>query len=92
MGANLIQSPLDILEHYHFSDYVIGKDSKKNNNMLETKEKIVYANLSYNPKHINGIMIDTKFSLGEVMECLISLELKGYIKQTMKNFYIVCNE
>lgn len=100
MGAYLVQGPSDILGHYHFSDYVKSvsmegqkyEDSKKNNYMLETKEKIVYANLSYNPKHINEIMMDTKFSLSEVMDCLISLELKGYIKQTMKNFYIVCNE
>lgn len=92
MGAFLVQSPADILNHYHFAKETKGKDSKKNNYMLETKEKIVYANLSYNPKHIDELMLDTKFSLSEIMESLVSLELKGYIKQTMKNFYIVCSD
>lgn len=89
MGAYLVQSPQDILDTYSFSNPSVQKEWKKINNMLETKEKIVYANLSYNPKHMNELIIDTKFSLSEVMECLVSLELKGYIKQTMKNFYIV---
>lgn len=92
MGAFLVQSPADILNHYHFTKEAKTKDSKKNNYMLETKEKIVYANLSYNPKHIDELMLDTKFSLSEIMESLVSLELKGYIKQTMKNFYIVCSD
>lgn len=88
-GAFLVQSPEDILKHYHFARNVKGKNYKKNNYMLETKEKIVYANLSYNPKHINELIRNTKFSLSEVMECLVSLELKGYIRQSMKNFYVV---
>lgn len=92
MGAFLVQSPKDILEHYHFSEQTQRKDWKKNNYMLETEEKIVYANLSYNPKHVNELMIDTKLSLSEVMECLVSLELKGYTRQTMKNFYIICSD
>lgn len=92
MGAFLVQSPADILEHYHFARETKTKDSKKNNYMLETKEKIVYANLSYNPKHIDELILDTKLSLSEIMESLVSLELKGYIKQTMKNFYIVCSD
>ncbi len=89
MGAYLVQSPEDILQHYHFVNTEQIKDLKKNNYMLETKEKIVYANLSYNPKHVNELIMDTKFSLIEVMDSLVSLELKGYIKQTMKNYYII---
>lgn len=92
MGAFLVQSVDDILEHYHFHNSSKSKDWKKNNYMLETKEKIVYANLSYNPKHINEIIVDTKLSLSEIMECLVSLELKGYIRQNMKNFYVLCSE
>lgn len=92
MGAYLAETPDDILMNYHVGVLDKPKDWEKNNYMLETKEKIVYANLSYNPKHVNELTIDTRFSLSEVMECLISLELKGYIKQTMKNFYIVCND
>lgn len=92
MGAYLVEEPADILQNYHYAEDVIKKDWKKNNYMLETKEKIVYANLSYNPKHIDELMLDTKFSLSEIMESLVSLELKGYIKQTMKNFYIVCSD
>lgn len=92
MGAYLVQSPDDIRNNYHLASMEEPKDWKKNNYMLETKEKIVYANLSYNPKHVNELIIDTGFSLNVVMECLISLELKGYIKQIMKNFYIVSSD
>ncbi len=89
MGANLVQEPKDILQNYHFYDAGKCKDSKKNNNMLETREKIVYANLSYQPKHINELLEETELGLLELLECLLALETKGYIKQIVKNFYIL---
>lgn len=92
MGAYLVQEPSDILSNYHYCAKATKKEWKKNNYMLETKEKIVYANLSYNPKHINELIIDTEYTLNEIMDCLVSLELKGYIRQTVKNYYILCND
>jgi len=92
MGAYMVQSPNDILECYDMGKKDYEKDLKKNNNMLDSKEKIVYANLSFIPKHLNEILGETNMELCELMESLVALEIKGYIKQTMKNYYIVSND
>lgn len=88
MGAKLVTSPNDILEdlipEFEQTAYV----SKKNNKFLETNGKIVYACLSLEPAHIENIADQSGLSIDLVMEQLILLELRGYVKQTMKNYYI----
>lgn len=88
IGAKLVTNPKDILEDI-FPDY---KQSvpflKKNNKLLELNEKIVYASLCLDPKHIEEIAIETGLSMDLLMEQLLILELRGLVKQTMKNYYI----
>lgn len=47
------------------------------------------TNLSLEPKHVNTIMIETGLQLDHVMEILISLELNLYVKQIIKNYYVI---
>lgn len=58
-------------------------------NLLETEEKIVYANLSLVPKHIELLCTETKLSIKQLYSILLAMELKGIIKQTMKNYYMI---
>lgn len=86
-GAKLVISPEDILEDYTISAKVSTKFSKKNNNMLETKEEIVYAYLSLIPKHIEQLLVETNLNVEEIAQVLLSLQLKGYVSQTAGNYY-----
>lgn len=88
MGAKLVTNPDDILEDL-IPDYKQTKpDLKKNNKLLETNGKIVYASLCLEPKHIEEIAADTGLSLPVLMEQLLNLELLGFAKQTRKNCFI----
>lgn len=87
-GAELVLSPEDLLNSFHLQSVKIEKEMKKNNNLLDSKEKIVYASLSLVPKHLDEILGKTQLIMSEVMAILVKLELKGYIKQTTKNYYI----
>lgn len=89
MGAKLVTTPKDILEDilpgYHEN---ISKN-KKNNKLLELDENIVYASLCLEPKHIEEIAVRTGLPMDILTEKLLLLELKGLIKQTMKNYYSI---
>ena len=88
MGAKLVTQPQDILEDYILEYKQSLPNLKKINNLLELNEKIVYASLCLEPKHVNDIASETGFTIDILMEQLLQLELKGYIKQTGKNYYI----
>ncbi len=89
IGAKLVTNPNDILEDI-FPNYKPGiHELKKNNKILELKEKIVYASLCLEPKHIEEIALQTGMTIDVLVEQLLALELKGYIKQIMRNYYIV---
>ncbi|MFT4146786.1 MAG: DNA-processing protein DprA [Mobilitalea sp.] len=88
MGAKLVTQPQDILEDFILEYKKSLPNLKKNNNLLELNEKIVYASLCLEPKHVNEIAAETGFTLDLLMEQLLQLELRGYIKQTRKNYYI----
>jgi DNA processing protein len=87
MGAKLISEPFDIIEEFYPNYEKSTMDKKKIDNLLETDEKIVYASLDFNPKHVNEIAGETNFSIAELTEILLNLELKNYIKESRKNYY-----
>lgn len=88
-GAVLVESPEEILEEYGFSSKYKLRKNKKNNILLETKEKIVYSRLSLEPKHLNTLVEETKWSVSEVMGALLNLELSGRIKDVGGGYYVI---
>ena len=56
--------------------------------MLEKKEKVVYSGLDLYPKDLENIALETGMNISEILEILIKLELKGYIREEGKNHYI----
>lgn len=91
MGAKLVTSPGDIIEDYISNYHWKVQEMKKNNNLLETKEKIVYANLSFNPKHLEVIIQETGLRMETAVELLVQLQLKNLIKQA-GNYYSLITE
>ena len=60
----------------------------KNEKMLESPERMVYSCLDLFPKGIDELMKETELSISELMERLITLELKGYAEEVSRNYYI----
>ncbi len=88
MGAKVCTSPEDIMEDYNSLCKKITKVVKKNDNLLDANEKIVYACLSRIPKHIDDIAKEAGFPIGTLAFVLFLLESKNYIKQTRANYYV----
>ncbi|MDO5519492.1 MAG: DNA-processing protein DprA [bacterium] len=99
MGAELVTTPQEILEFYR-TRYEEKEDLKQEKNVMEQiannplfegtlseEEQLVYGILSLDPKHIDVIAEQTKLSIPRLMSILIGMELKGYISQTIRNYY-----
>ena len=90
MGAKIVTSSQDILEDFSYN-YTSSIDNRhKNIKLLDKNEKIVYASLSYSPKHINDIAGETNLNIEDLSTILLQLELKSFIKEIRKNYYS-CN-
>ena len=55
--------------------------------MLETQEELLYSCLGLYPKSVEEIL--KELEVRQVMEILVSLELRGYIREISKNHYII---
>lgn len=90
-GAGILISPEALLDEWGLLFCNGGleetnKDKKKK--MLETQENLVYSCLGLYPKNPDQISAETKMSVKEVLEQLVSLELQGYVREISKNQYI----
>ncbi len=93
-GAYLVRTPEDILQGFTEKfPMIFSKKTAQNNNfekiLLASREKIVYACLSLRPKHIEELQEETGISLPELTSLLFDMEMKHYIKQPMKNYFII---
>lgn len=90
-GACLVTQPEEVLELIG----VTPDDQKENNRnfhiVLETKEKMVYDSLSFEPKHLSILADDLKLEQTEVMRCLLSLLKNGMIQEIGNHYYIKCS-
>ena len=87
-GAGILLSPEMFLEELGLSGKKTEKEGK-NKKMLETKEELLYSCLGLYPKSVEEILKETKLEVRQVMEILVSLELRGYIREISKNHYII---
>ena len=93
-GAYLVREPEDILQGFSekFHGFFSANPCENKNFekiLLASKEKIVYACLSLRPKHIEELMEETGISLQELTNLLFDMEMKQYIKQPLKNYFII---
>lgn len=88
-GAFLLESAKDIIDAFGIK----GKNNKsikktKNKYYLATDEKIVYARLGLEPKHIDSIAIETGMPVEYIMRIVLNLELRHIIRKTANNYYV----
>ncbi len=96
-GAYLVREPGDILQGFSekFGEFIRktgteNKNFEKNTKLLlASREKIVYACLSLRPKHIEELQEETEIPLPELTSLLFDMEMKHYIKQPLKNYFII---
>ncbi len=88
-GACLIGQSSDILEMLlgWLPERPNSQKNRKNKFFLEEPEKIVYAYLRLEPRHIEELMGDVDFSLPELSRILFSLEAKGLVYSPAGNYY-----
>lgn len=87
-GAALVSNVSDILDALGlFYDYNLTDKKKKNNLFLEKSEKIVYASLSLEPTHVSQIANTVKMNLQEVMDILVSFEVRKIAEMVGNNYY-----
>lgn len=91
-GAGVLLSPDELLEEWGIS---VGENQQKNNLMkfpLESAEKLVYSCLGFHPKNLEQLMAMTNYSVAELLDILVGLELKGFVKEISKNYYAIVEE
>lgn len=89
-GAELVTSPKDIIDNFHIQEISDGRKMEKQPIVFDTPEKIVYSVLSLEPKHIDQILHDSNMVMTQVISVLVKMELDGYVRQPIKNYYIRC--
>lgn len=87
-GAGILISPEDLLEDLSIlSEKNLEKRGEKKL-ALESEENIVYSCLGLYPKNVGELLNLTKMPVPTLTSVLVSLELKGYIKEISKNYYV----
>lgn len=87
-GAGILLSPEDLLKELKISGRESVKKKLKNQIMLETEENIVYSCLGLFPKDLHQLTAETGMGVSALMNQLVSLELRGYIREISKNYYV----
>lgn len=91
-GAGILLTPEELLEDLAVSGKIcLPKITEKSNEkeiMLESTEKLVYSCVSFDSKNVDTIASETKLPILMVINTLVSLELKGLIKEISKNNYV----
>ena len=87
-GAGIALNPHDLLTELGINPTLDIKVQKKTNNSLESTEKLLYSCLDLYPKGLHEILEEMSMPMEELIHTLITLEIKGYIKEISKNYYI----
>jgi DNA processing protein len=87
MGAKLVTAPEDILEVF-IPGYTKGKEQTgQTGRLLNEPEEKICACLNADPKHVEEIAALTGLPFTQLIEQLLEMELRGLVRQSMKNYY-----
>ena len=87
-GAGILLSPKELLEELGIFHKEKIEKTTENKILLESTEKLVYSCLDFHPKNLNRVSEATGLTIQALMHALVGLELKGYIKEISKNYYV----
>ncbi len=89
-GATPVVSPIDIIENFHINMLLEQKGRKQEKVRLSAKEQKIYDCVTLEEKHISTILSESKMIMAEALSLLVKLEMRGVIRQSVKNYYIRC--
>jgi DNA processing protein len=90
-GAKLVTSVEDILEELNLIASVQQKEKnqiEKDLSQLSEREKNIYNLIMNEPYHIDKIAQETNLTTSCALSTLLSLELKGFIKQLSGKMFV----
>ena len=87
-GAGVALTPDDLLEELGITVSEKAINRSKKIILLEKTEKVLYSCLDFYPKNLDEIAQALKIGIPEILEAILSLELKGYIREQGKNNYV----
>ena len=92
-GAGILISP----EELCLDLGIVEKEEKRGKKtetqkVLETKEDLVYSSFGVSPKSVGQIVEEIELPPSEIIGILTMLEMKGYIREKAKNYYVRCGE
>ncbi len=87
-GAKLVQNAADILEEILPQQTHHVEASKANTVTLESDETLIFESLSFEPKHIDLLILESKKPAAAVSGLLLTLELKGVARQMAGQYYV----
>lgn len=87
-GAGIVTDVYDFLGEIcqNLSDTGVQMDFRKN--LLEKEETLVYSLFDFHPIGLGEMVEKSPFSLSELLDILERLQQKGFVKETIPNFYI----
>ncbi len=87
-GAGIVISVEDFMEELQISHWEKLENEKQNKILLEREEILVYTCLDLYPKSLETLARETALSISELMHIIFCLELKGYVQEISKNYYV----
>ena len=91
-GAGILLNEEDLLEELQIRGLLREKkpcgEKEKNKIKLESVENLVYSKLGLYPRGLEEIQKETQLAAQELIGTLVSLQLKGYIREKSKNYYV----
>ena len=89
-GAGALISVEDFLEELKVesADAYVQMDFRKN--LLEKDELVVYSELDFCPVGLGSLMGKVSFELSELLDILMRLQRKGFIRESHPNYFVRC--
>lgn len=87
-GAGILLSPEELLLELGIRQRNTQENEGQIKILLETPENIVYSCLGLQPQNLEYLFNVTKMPMSELLDVLMSLQLKGVVREISKNYYV----
>lgn len=91
-GAGVLLTPEELLEELGIMSKKEEEKNKQKKFPLESEEELVYSCLGFHPKNLEQLISMTNYSVVDLLDTLMSLELKGLVREISKNNYTIVEE
>ena len=87
-GAALVEGAADILQHFNVKLATGVPTDSTTGQALTNEETAIFTCVNADPKHIDAIMAESGSAAGKLSGILMSLELKGVVRQLPGKYFV----